>query len=266
MAGVLLVMAAWELSIQSRWISPDQLGGDLAYYVSIAQRWLDSGVYYLPEQLAGPRSIVPMVDVLYPPTALFLFVPFVWLPAILWWAIPAGILGYAFWRWRPAAWTWPLLAFGLFWPRTQGAFLFGNTDPWIAAAVAGGFLWGWPAALVAFKPSFLPLALAGAPRRGWWAGWAILALASLLMLRLWVDYLAALRNIGIPWDYSLLNAPLPLMPVIAWMGRSRRGDQSSAAKVTCPRRNGRPTSPHCDAVPHSESTTVTAPGALDEIP
>ena len=222
--GVLLVMATWELPplVQAMagrigWAS----GSDFAVYRSIAQRWLDTGTYYLPEQLAGPYQIVLNRDVLYPPTALYLFVPFIWLPAVLWWAAPLGILGYAFWRWRPVAWTWPLLAFGLFWPRTQGALLLGNTDLWIAAAVAGGFLWGWPAMLVALKPTFLPLALAGAPRRPWWAGWALLALVSLPMLPLWADYLVTLRNSGIPWTYSLASVVLPILPLVAWAGRQR---------------------------------------------
>jgi hypothetical protein len=220
--GVLLVLAAWE------WLQPQAPGSpapgqDFAFYRDVAQRWLTTGAYYLPDQLAGPHQLTLMRDVLYPPTALYLFVPFVWLPAFLWWAIPLGVLGYAFWRWQPAAWTWPLLAFGLLWPRTQGAFLFGNTDMWIAAAIAAGFLWGWPAALVALKPIFLPFALAGAPRWAWWLGWAVCALVSLPMLPLWFDYLVTLRNAGIPWLYSLANVVLPAMPVVAWAGRQVTG-------------------------------------------
>jgi len=224
-AGVLLVIAAWE------WLQPQApgspvVGQDFAFYRDVAQRWLATGAYYLPDQLTGPHQLALMRDVLYPPTALYLFVPFLWLPAFLWWAIPLGLLAYAFWRWRPAAWTWPLLAFGLFWPRTQGMLLFGNTDMWAAAAVAGGFMWGWPAALVTVKPIFLPFALAGAPRRAWWVGWAVCALASLLFLPLWFDYLVTLRNAGIPWTYSLANVVLPLMPVVAWAGR--RGIEAPA--------------------------------------
>jgi hypothetical protein len=224
LAGVLLIVAAWECVLLLQWLdgrwgtSP---GSDFPWLRDVGRRWLDTGSFYLPSQLAGPYEIVKMRDVLYPPTALYLFVPFVWLPAILWWIIPLGTLGYAFRRWRPTAWTWPLLAFGLVWPQTQGAILLGSTDMWIAAAIAGGFLWGWPAAIVALKPSFLPLALAGAPRRLWWAGWAVMALISLPLLPLWADYLVTLRNSGIPWTYSLLNLPLPLMPVMAWAGRTR---------------------------------------------
>ena len=222
-AGVFLVAAAWEVPLTVRDANRlgELAGQDFAFYRDVAQRWLETGGFYLPGQLAGTYQIALMQDVLYPPNALYLFVPFVWLPAVLWWAIPLGILGYAFWRWRPAPWTWPLLAFGAFWPRTQGSLMFGNTDMWMAAAVAGGFLWGWPAALVMLKPTYLLLALAGAPRRLWWAGWGLLAVVSLPLLPLWADYLVTLRNSGIPWSYSLANTVLPLMPVVAWTGRNR---------------------------------------------
>jgi hypothetical protein len=163
-----------------------------------------------------------MESVLYPPTALYLFVPFVWLPAIVWWIVPLGILGYAVYRWRPARWAWPVLVLIAIWPRTVGSVLAGNTDMWIAAGIAGGFLWAWPAALVTLKPIFLPLALAGAPRRSWWIGMAAVVVLSLPFLGLWVDYVTVARNGDVPLTYILPTLPILLAPLVAWWARTER--------------------------------------------
>lgn len=215
--GVILVLAAWEATWQGPLVG-NSIGGDFHFYQAAARHWLATGSFYLPEQLAGPYSIRLMVDVLYPPVALYLFVPFLWLPGFLWWAIPLGVLAYALWRWRPALWAWPLLSFAIFWPRTQGALLQGNTDLWVAAGVAAGLLWGGPTVLVVLKPTFAPLALVGLGRR-WVAGWLVLAAMSLPMLPLWGDYVITIQNSGIPWTYSLYNIVLPLAPLVAWVAR-----------------------------------------------
>ena len=223
-AGVLLSVAGWELPLQLQELAGRvgwAPGSDFAFYRGVAQRWLETGSFYLPAQLAGPYGMVLNRDVLYPPTALYLFTPFLWLPPAVWWGVPIFVLCYALWRWRPAAWAWPILAFGLVWPRTQGALLLGNTDLWIAAAVAGGLLWGWPAILAALKPTFLALALVGATRRSWWIGWTVFAAINVPLLGLWSDYLVTLGNSGIPWTYSLLNVVLPLLPLAAWLARVR---------------------------------------------
>ena len=62
-------------------------GVDFLLYRDAAARWLAGGPYFEPYQLAGPYPITAG-DVLYPPVALWLFVPFTVLPAVLWWAIP----------------------------------------------------------------------------------------------------------------------------------------------------------------------------------
>ena len=163
-----------------------------------------------------------MVDVLYPPHALFLFVPLAFVPAITWWVVPIAVIGYAVWRWRPAPWAWVAMILLLMWPRANAAFLFGNTDMWMAAAVAAGLLWGWPALALTLKPTFLPLAFIGVRTRGWWIALAVLGVVSLAMIPLWIDYLTAMRVANIGLGYSLGSVPLLLVPIVAWLGRRRQ--------------------------------------------
>ena len=71
LTGVLLVVFAWELAYLFPYIaSQDAVGTDHTFYREVGQRWLDTGVYYLPHQLAGPYQVQADVDVLYPPLAL----------------------------------------------------------------------------------------------------------------------------------------------------------------------------------------------------
>jgi hypothetical protein len=216
--GVFLVGAAWEVPIMLGLINTPP---DADFYREAGQRWLSTGSFYLPGQLTGPYTIVLNRDVLYPPIALILFVPFaLGLPAPLFWAIPLGVAAYAGWRWRPAMWTWPLLAAILFWKQTLAVLLLGNSDLWIATAIAGGLLWGWPAVFVVLKPPFGLLALVGVRHRSWWIAAALMGALSLAMLPLWLDYLATLHNSGVPWLYSLGGIPIALAPLIAWAGRT----------------------------------------------
>jgi hypothetical protein len=41
---------------------------------------------------------------------------------------------------------------------------------------------------------------------------------------LWLDYVTVLRNSQVPLTYSLLDLPLTLAPVIAFLGRRRNLD------------------------------------------
>ena len=91
------------------------LGADYRIYVVFAHRWLDTGSMYLPFQLTGPYDghlpgPAEGLSSLYPPIAILLFVPFVVLPAVLWWAIPVALTGYGIIRWRPRLWFWPAFA------------------------------------------------------------------------------------------------------------------------------------------------------------
>ena len=93
---------------------------------------------------------------LYPPIALYLFVPFTVLPAVLWWVIPIGIVTCHVVSARPAWWAWPLIAFALFLPRAQHILILGNTAMWVTALVALGLRYAWVSPFVLLKPTFLP--------------------------------------------------------------------------------------------------------------
>ncbi len=171
---------AWETLGLARIIG-DQgaIGTDLQYYRFVAERWLTTGVLYIPEQLAGPYVVETQVHNLYPPHALYLFVPFLYLPDILWYVVPLGILAYIVWWCRPAIWSWPVLLLLLALPKGPAQILFGNTDMWIAAFVAGAVRWSWPGVLVSIKPSLALFGAVGVLSRRWWIAAAVLGLLSL---------------------------------------------------------------------------------------
>jgi hypothetical protein len=202
----------------------DAIGDDLDYFRSVAQRWLDTGVLYSPDQLAGPYVVKTQVHNLYPPLALYLFVPFLYLPAILWWLIPLGLLAYVVWWCRPVTWALPILAALILYPKTPAVVLYGNSDIWGIGFAAAGIRWGWPAALVFFKPSVGFLALPGILTRRWWIAAAVLAVISLPLLPLWLDYPRVLLNSDTNIGRSWSNAPFFLVPFVAWLTSSRRGD------------------------------------------
>jgi hypothetical protein len=221
--GVLLVFAALEFVFLWRYIgAQNAIGTDHGFFVSIARRWLDTGEFYLPHQLAGPYVSQTNVDVLYPPIALLLFVPFVWIPFPFWWAIPAVVLGAVLWRLRPAMWTWPIMAALVAWPRFPSRLIYGNTDMWLLAAIAAGVIVGWTAVFVLIKPSLAVFALVGVRRRSWWLAAAFLAVVSLLMVELWSEYVTAMRNLAVDLTYSLVDVPPMLIPIVAWLGRTDR--------------------------------------------
>jgi hypothetical protein len=162
---------------------------------------------------------------LYPPIVGPVFAIWRLLPAALWWAIPIAILAYAFVRWRPALWAWPLMLAALIWPNTADSLWAGSSNLWIVAGVAGGLIWGWPAAVIAFKPSFAPFILIGVRRRSWWIAVALVAVLSLAMLSEWLRYVTVIQNLESPGAvYSLGDLPLLLVPVIAWAARRRPAD------------------------------------------
>jgi hypothetical protein len=196
-------------------------GIDYGFYRDTGARFLEDGVWYLPHQLAGPYDVTLMVDNLYPPSAIALFVPAAVLPSILWWAIPIAVTGYAIHRFRPGPLAIAGMLLLLCWPRAHAAFLFGNTDMWGMAAVAAGLVWGWPAVLLLLKPTFAPLALLGVRHRSWWLALGGMAVFGLLTLPLWLDYLTAMTNVRASGDYSLGSLPLLMVPIVARLGRSR---------------------------------------------
>ncbi len=186
------------------------------------QRWLDGGPFYQPYQLEGPYTI-KAGDILYPPVALWLFVPFTFLPAALWWVVPLGVVSAVVLRLRPAPLAWPIIALCLAWPPTQVKLITGNPVIWVAAAMALGCLYRWPSVFVLIKPSLFPFALFGVHRRSWWVGLAIFGALCLPFGPMWGDWVTTVVNSregGLV--YSIQEIPLLLLPVAAWWWRTRR--------------------------------------------
>lgn len=234
LTAVMLLVTAFGASL--RWLTVTKLGlvgTDLDFYRVVGQRFLETGSQYLPLQLAGRYDSQPLVPLdvlpsLYPPPALFLFLPFVVLPALLWWAIPLAVTGYAMWRWRPARWTWLILAACLAWPETTIVVMVGNTTMWAVAAISAGLLVGWPAALLVIKPTFLPFALVGVGRRSFWVALAAILFLTIPLLPEWGRWLTALANGTAGASYSVGSYPAAAIPIIAWLGRRATAPAASS--------------------------------------
>jgi hypothetical protein len=198
----------------------DTPGIDIAIYGQATERLLSGQPWFLDRQIHGPYTVA-MGDVLYPPVAAILFAPFLVIPLFLWWAIPFAVVALLIWRWHPAPWTWPLLALCVAWPLTPAKVITGNPTMWIAAFTALGLQVAGPAALVLLKPSLFPFALIGSRSRAWWLIAVILVVASIPVLAETVAYPAVVLNGGNEFGllYSLMDVPMVLIPVVAWLGR-----------------------------------------------
>ncbi len=86
--GLLAAVTAEALWLAVSVIGPNPIwdfGMDHRFYVSLGESWLMDGAFYLPHQLAAPYQVELLTftgtgDTLYPPPALFLFVPLAMLP------------------------------------------------------------------------------------------------------------------------------------------------------------------------------------------
>ncbi len=232
--GLLLLFLTVELSVATRpaGILSGPPGFDYQTYIAATQRFLAGGGFYAPYQLAGPY-LIGTRDILYPPTALALFVPFTVLPPFLWWAIPLGIVTWVLAWERPSRWGWAVilglivLPFPFDWHFSYALQLVvtGNPAMWVAAAVAAGTRWGWPSAFVLLKPSLAPFVLIGVRQRWWWVACGIIAALALATLPLWTGYVAVLLNARGPRAslfYSVTDLPLVLIPIAAWFTGQRR--------------------------------------------
>jgi len=210
------------LYVAANWATlRSQVGVDYRLYLDTATRWLSGGAYFQPYQLAGPYQI-SAGDILYPPVALLLFVPFTFLPAILWWLIPAAAVACCVARLRPARHAWPWLMACAVWPTTPLKIVTGNPVIWAVAALALGVVYAWPSVLVLIKPSLFPFALFGAWRRRWWVGLAVFVAVSLPFGSLWIDWAHSILNSqGGGLAYSSLEIPMLAFPVLVWLGRER---------------------------------------------
>jgi hypothetical protein len=231
--ALLGVFGVYELIVLTQVIGP-RLGEDRLFFQAIGQRWLDGAPVYLPHQLAGPYQVTLQVDNLYPPTALLLFVPLTFLPAFVWWLVPLSVTVYVIARWRPAWWAWPLMALIFLWPKTISSVLWGNTDMWAVAAVAAGLRWGWPAVFLLLKPTLAPFALVGVRKRSFWVVGAAMVALGLFTLPLWFDYFTAMRNLRIPWDYSLVSIPPMFLPIVAWAARTSDRGENEKGLIPAP--------------------------------
>ena len=158
-------------------------GADLRGYVEASRSWVAGDGFYLQRQLNGPYPI-ELGDVLYPPTALYLFIPFLVLPYQLWWVLAVGLLCYVVWSWRPALWAVAAILVCLAFPDQPVLYFRGAPVIVFAALVAAALRWKWPGALILFKPSILPFALIGIRTRGWWITAGILLVLTLPLIPL----------------------------------------------------------------------------------
>jgi hypothetical protein len=230
----LLVLLAGVIALYryQAFAAANLVGIDYDFSVDLGRRWLETGTMYLPYQFAPYLMHVDELPVgrevgtipsLYPPIAGPAYAVATALPAILWWAIPLAVVAWSL-RGAPQ-WTWPLLAAAACWPNTSSSIIAGNTTMWIAAGVALGPRLGWPALVVALKPSFAPLLLVGARHRSFVVGAVLLLIASVAMIPEWIRYFEVVQNgQGQGILYSLADLPFVLMPIIAWVGRERMAD------------------------------------------
>jgi hypothetical protein len=195
-------------------------GLDRRIYMVATERWLAGGSFYEPYQLAGPYPI-DRIEILYPPALLLVTVPFLAVPASLWWGVPLGVTVWALLRLRPTPIVWPLLALCVIWPPTITKLLTGNPVMWALAALSVGVILVGPAVFVLIKPSLAPFALWGIWHRRWWLALLAFGALSVPFGALWLDWLTAVSNSqGGGLFYSINEVPLLLVPLIAYLGRT----------------------------------------------
>ena len=221
-SGAILVVLGYELAIVvPRAVTLGApLGVDFHQYLAHARAFVETGAFYLDHQLHGPYAIEPG-DPLYPPVILYLLIPFLVVPQILWWVFPIVLIGSFVIACSPKAWAWPLLALILADPRTIEIVMYGNPAIWVSAAVAGALLWSWPGALVLLKPSLAPFALIGIRSRGWWLTLAVGVALSVPLAGLYFQFARALLDSNGSWSYSVPDVPSVALPLVAWLARTR---------------------------------------------
>lgn len=207
------------------------VGSDLDPYLVFTRTWLASGNFYQPAQLAGPYSVEALTANVYPPTLLYLTVPFaVGLPVVLWWVLPLGLIAAAIRACRPAWWGLPGIGFALACPRVWTILVAGNPAMWAIAFGLAGVAWGWPGPFAAVKTTFAPLALVGLGHRVWWRG-VVIALALCVPFgAMWVDYAHVLLNARSDRGLVYVLGEWPVALGLLWAAASgplsRRGTQA----------------------------------------
>ena len=202
---------------------------DYTLYMHATSHWLAGSSFYEAFQLAGPYVVTGPPDfpamavqpILYPPVALWLFVPFTVLPAALWWLIPLAIVVWCLARLRPKPIVWPFLALCVAWPWTVVMIAVGNPIMWAVAAMSLGVVYVGPAVFVLLKPSLFPFALWGMRHRRWWLHLAAFGVLCVPFGAMWLDWLHAVRNAeNTGLLYSILQVPMLAIPILAWVART----------------------------------------------
>ena len=228
-AGTSGVIAAYIFALHLDWFT---ISPDWSVNMDAAQRWLTTGTYFLPRQLNGPYEHLNM-DVMYPPAALYLFVPFSFLPRLAWFVVPLGIMAAALWRLRPAVWGWAVIGVLFCYdPVAIMELTSGNPLLWAMAALFASVAFDTPASFVLLKPTLLPVALFGIWRRSWWLGLALLVLLSLPMLALDITWLRVALDARQPFGllYSLHEMPCAAIPLVAWLASAHSAEARLAVQ------------------------------------
>lgn len=210
----------WIVVVLAGSLQNPSFGLDYRWHMDAARRLLDTGTPYLPWQLTGPY-VIGDGAILYPPIAFALFVPFLWLPAVLWWAVPMAVTVIAMVWHRPPLWAWVVTGALFCLDKSLNVYVFGNPSMWIVAAVAAGTVSAWPFALILVKPTFAPLALLGIRRRSWWVALAAMAGVSLVFGQMWLDWIAVVRYSDVSLLYNVPTLPLILAPLVPWVASGR---------------------------------------------
>jgi len=200
------------------------MGFDQHTYFAAARDFVAGRGFYESYQLAGPYEIDAR-EILYPPLLLPILIPFTALPDPLWVVVPAVLTGAIVAWWRPSYWALLAIAFCVAWPSSSGLYLLGNPGIWAVLLVAVATRWAWAGPLVMIKPSLFPFAFVGIKSRSWWLGALALLVFVLVTLPMWRDYATVMLNArGAAANvlYSLWTSPMMLVPVIAWLGSTRR--------------------------------------------
>jgi len=212
-----------------------EIEGDWRVYHDAALRFLDGRSYFTPDQLA-PAHVLTYGDVLYPPTALWLFVPMALLPPIVWHLVPVLVAGAALWRLRPSAWGWVGIAWLAAWPVGPCYLFSGNPLTWAVACLFAAVAWDVPASLLLLMPSLLPFAFYRCNRRRWWLGLLALVLLSLPLLSLnitWLRVILGTSGTGGPL-YGIRDWPTMCIPLVAAASATRRVGRTVAGPAGPP--------------------------------
>jgi hypothetical protein len=216
-------------------LDPAKIAVDYNLYMEATRRFFEGGGYYLPYQTLGPYPADPGV-ILYPPPFTLIVAPFLVLPWIFWWLVPIGIVVAVVWYHRPRIVAWPFIAACLWFPGTTVTIVAGNPTMLFVAGVALATVWAIFGPFALLKPSLFPFAVIGIRRRAWWVGLLIVGLVSLPFGGMWIDYAKVLLNAQHPLGllYNLGQVPTMLLPVVAWLGRSRRHAERTGGLLAAP--------------------------------